>query len=97
MHVSHPAPWSQPWACPSSFPSPAPCCPGCRDDGVGLAAPQVGVNIRLMVFNETARPGAPEETVLVNPTIIEKSRLTDFYEEGCLSFPKMYGDVEVSG
>jgi peptide deformylase len=50
-----------------------------------------------MVFNETARPGAPEETVLVNPTIIEKSRLTDFYEEGCLSFPKMYGDVEVSG
>jgi hypothetical protein len=38
-----------------------------RDDGVGLAAPQVGVNVRLMVFNETAERGNPAETVLVNP------------------------------
>jgi hypothetical protein len=41
----------------------------CRDDGVGLAAPQVGVNVRLMVFNETAERGNPAETVLVNPEV----------------------------
>ena len=63
---------------------------------MGLAAPQVGVNVRLMVFNETAQPGDPAETVLVNPIIIEKSKSTDMDVEGCLSFPKMYGDVEVS-
>ena len=40
-----------------------------RDDGVGLAAPQVGVNVRLMVFNETAERGNPAETVLVNPEV----------------------------
>ncbi|WIA31075.1 hypothetical protein OEZ86_001103 [Tetradesmus obliquus] len=65
-----------------------------QDDGVGLAAPQVGVNVRLMVFNETATPGSPEETVLVNPVIIEKGRATDVDVEGCLSFPKIYADVE---
>lgn len=36
---------------------------------MGLAAPQVGVNVRLMVFNETAQRGDPAETVLVNPEV----------------------------
>jgi peptide deformylase len=66
-----------------------------RDDGVGLAAPQVGVNIRLMVFNETAKPGDPAETVLVNPTILAKSKQTDMDTEGCLSFPGIYQKIEV--
>ena len=38
--------------------------PLCRDDGVGLAAPQVGVNVRLMVFNETGQRGSRKEQVL---------------------------------
>ena len=67
-----------------------------RDDGVGLAAPQVGVNIRLMVFNETAKPGDPAEKVLVNPTILAKSKTTDMDTEGCLSFPDIYQKIEVS-
>lgn len=67
-----------------------------QDDGVGLAAPQVGVNVRLMVFNETAVRGDPAETVLVNPEIMEKSKATEVDEEGCLSFPKIYADVERS-
>lgn len=67
----------------------------CRDDGVGLAAPQIGVNVRLMVFNETAQPGAQEETVLVNPVILETGRATNIDVEGCLSFPLIYADVEV--
>jgi peptide deformylase len=48
-----------------------------------------------MVFNETAQPGHAAETVLVNPVILEKSRATNIDEEGCLSFPKIYADVEV--
>lgn len=36
---------------------PPPSCPACSDEGVGLAAPQVGVNIRLMVFNEMGKRG----------------------------------------
>ena len=68
---------------------------GCRDDGVGLAAPQVGVNVRLMVFNETGRRGAEEETVLVNPKVVSTNKQQSHYEEGCLSFPKIFADVEV--
>jgi len=41
--------------------SPAPVCRTRRDDGVGLAAPQVGVNVRLMVFNEAGEKGKGEE------------------------------------
>ncbi len=40
--------------------APLLCC-RCRDDGVGLAAPQVGVNVRLMVFNESGVKGKGEE------------------------------------
>lgn len=69
--------------------------PPASDDGVGLAAPQLGLNLRLLVFNETAEPGAPEETVLVNPVIVERGRAMDVDVEGCLSFPRIYADVEV--
>ena len=64
-------------------------------DGVGLAAPQVGVNYRLMVYNEAGEPGQGKEVVLVNPKITKFSKSKDLFEEGCLSFPKMYADVEV--
>ena len=64
------------------------------DDGVGLAAPQVGANVRLMVFNETGDKEKKEaEVVLVNPRIISTSKDAKVFEEGCLSFPNMYGDV----
>ena len=67
----------------------------CRDDGVGLAAPQVGVNVRLMVYNPTGRRGG-EEYILVNPKILHTSGKRDTAEEGCLSFPRLFADVEVS-
>jgi len=57
------------------------------DDGVGLAAPQVGCNVRLMVFNETGVRGDPAETVLVNPRVVARSQARELDEEGCLSFP----------
>jgi peptide deformylase len=65
-----------------------------EDDGVGLAAPQVGANVRLMVFNETGDKEKKEtEVVLVNPRIISSSNDGKVFEEGCLSFPNLYGDV----
>ena len=65
---------------------------GCRDNGVGLAAPQVGVNMRLMVFNPAGERGEGEELVLANPRIISASRRRALGEEGCLSFAKLNSD-----
>lgn len=63
--------------------------------GVGLAAPQVGVNNRLMVYNPTGDSKKwLDETILVNPKIVEYSGAFDVETEGCLSFPEMSGDVE---
>lgn len=61
-------------------------------DGIGLAAPQVGINKRLMVFNDKADDGK-SDMVLCNPVIVEMSEDTDVREEGCLSFPQINGDV----
>ena len=63
-------------------------------EGVGLAAPQVGVNKRLMVYNPTGDSKKwLDETVLVNPKIVEFSEAKDLEIEGCLSFPDMNGEV----
>lgn len=65
--------------------------------GVGLAAPQVGVNKRLMVYNASGdRKKWLDETVLVNPRIVEYGEGKDVAVEGCLSFPDMSGSVERS-
>ena len=64
-----------------------------------MAAPQVGVNIRLMVFNEAGIRGEGKEMVLAKPRIIKSSSSTDTAEEMCLSFklPRtmVAGDVSV--
>ena len=65
--------------------------------GVGLAAPQVGINKRLMVYNESGdRSKWINEVILINPVITEFSDTTDIEIEGCLSFPQMNGSVERS-
>jgi len=66
-------------------------------EGVGLAAPQVGVNKRLMVYNEAGdKTKWLQEVVLVNPKIVEFSDAREIETEGCLSFPNMNGKVERS-
>lgn len=60
-----------------------------KEDGVGLAAPQIGLGIRLFVVK--ADDGV--ERAFINPQIIETSTETSVYEEGCLSVPKNYEDV----
>lgn len=62
--------------------------------GVGLAAPQVGVNKRLLVFNpEGSSKAFLQEVVLVNPKIVGSSKKTIMEPEACLSFPGMGGNV----
>jgi len=78
-----------------------------RYEGVGLAAPQVGRNIRMLVIDthqsdEPLPPGASiGETILVplmpvalvNLEILDRRGEEATVEEGCLSFPKIYGNV----
>lgn len=58
--------------------------------GVGLAAPQVGLSIRLVVLNITGEETG--ERVFINPHIIEERGET-MEEEGCLSFPDVMGRI----
>ncbi len=61
--------------------------------GVGLAAPQVGLDLKLLVLNQEGDPAKPEEElVMLNPKIISRKTL-EFGEEGCLSFPSLYAEV----
>lgn len=60
------------------------------DDGVGLAAPQVGVSKRILIASPLNQPGT--ETVICNP-VIEKAGGTQIGPEGCLSFPGVFADV----
>lgn len=63
--------------------------------GIGLAAPQVGVMHRMMVMDCVKEEGArPEPMVLINPRIIALSEDMNVYDEGCLSIPEVYAEVE---
>jgi peptide deformylase len=55
--------------------------------GRGLAAPQVGVSLRLFVMDVAWKEGAPEPRVFVNPERIDASEEVFTREEGCLSIP----------
>jgi peptide deformylase len=65
-----------------------------EEGGVGLAAPQVGIGLKLLVLNPAGdakdRSG---ERVLINPKIT-KTKGREFGEEGCLSFPGIQAEVE---
>ncbi|KAE8021527.1 hypothetical protein FH972_007410 [Carpinus fangiana] len=65
-----------------------------KTDGIGLSAPQVGINVQLMVFNPVGERGEGEEIVLVNPRVNRYSKKMVLFNEGCLSFPQIYADVE---
>ncbi len=60
--------------------------------GIGLAAPQIGVGLRLVVI-DIQKDDKPEPLVLVNPTIIATSGELATREEGCLSLPGQYAEV----
>lgn len=60
--------------------------------GVGLAATQVDVHERVIVIDVSEEGN--ELLVLINPEILSKSDETKVYEEGCLSVPEVYDEVE---
>ncbi len=63
--------------------------------GIGLAAPQVGVLGRMLVMDcVKGEDEAPKPMVLINPEVIWSSDERSTYNEGCLSIPEQYADVE---
>jgi peptide deformylase len=62
--------------------------------GIGLAAIQIGEPLRLVTI-DTAKPDTPREPMaLINPEILWSSEERSVYEEGCLSIPDYYEEVE---
>jgi peptide deformylase len=60
--------------------------------GIGLAAPQIGVTLRIFVV-DLQKNEAPDPMVLVNPEITAESEAIAVREEGCLSLPGQYAEV----
>ncbi|HEY1096933.1 MAG TPA: peptide deformylase [Alphaproteobacteria bacterium] len=64
------------------------------EEGIGLAAPQVGVTQRLIVMDVSPRDAEQLTPYkMINPEIIASSEEMSSYEEGCLSIPQMSGEV----
>jgi peptide deformylase len=62
-------------------------------NGLGLAAPQVGVLKRVIVVDVAERDQPPQPYRLANPEIVWRSSDVIEYDEGCLSLPQHYGQV----
>jgi peptide deformylase len=60
--------------------------------GIGLAAPQIGVMLRMAVV-DLQKDDQPDPMVLINPEIVAQSTELSTREEGCLSLPNQYADV----
>jgi peptide deformylase len=63
-------------------------------DGIGLAAIQVGVPKRMLVMDIDQRDGKKNPRVFINPVITWASEETAVAEEGCLSIPEIWDEVE---
>jgi len=70
-----------------------------EEDGVAIAAPQIGVGLRIFIVNGTVLPLTKEgeknsqDLIFINPEIIKVSRKKKALEEGCLSLRYLYGQV----
>jgi len=62
------------------------------NNGVGLAAPQVGFNYRIFIIDDAGEKEQPRPKVFINPKIIKKSGAVNSLE-GCLSFPDVWINV----
>lgn len=61
--------------------------------GIGLAAPQIGVSKRVAVIDVSPPDSDPDLLVLINPRVVERQGDIT-WEEGCLSFPKLYEKID---
>jgi len=62
--------------------------------GIGLAAIQIGLPLRLLVIDLAKEDDEPAPHVFINPEILDSSDDRSVYEEGCLSIPEYYAEVE---
>jgi peptide deformylase len=62
--------------------------------GIGLAAIQIGVPQRLITMDLAKKEGPPNPLVFINPEVVWSSEEKSTYEEGCLSIPEYYEEVE---
>ena len=62
--------------------------------GIGLAAVQVGILKRLVVIDISKAEEKKKPIFLINPQIIRQSKKTSVYEEGCLSLPGQFAEIE---
>ncbi len=62
--------------------------------GIGLAAVQIGILKRLIVIDISKENEKKNPLFLINPKIISKSESTSIYEEGCLSLPGHFAEIE---
>ncbi|HET9678739.1 MAG: peptide deformylase [Buchnera aphidicola (Tetraneura akinire)] len=60
------------------------------NEGIGLAAPQVGINLEIITINLKKK----KEIVLINPKIIDQSLESSYLEEGCLSIPNQRAKIK---
>jgi peptide deformylase len=63
-------------------------------DGIGLAAIQIGVARRVLVIDLDQKEGKKNPVAYINPKIVWASDETAVFEEGCLSVPEIWDDVE---
>ncbi|MEM7793991.1 MAG: peptide deformylase [Cyanobacteria bacterium P01_C01_bin.118] len=63
------------------------------EDGIGLAAPQVGVHKQILVVDTDPEEAANKPIVMINPKIIRHSKDMACGQEGCLSIPNVFLDV----
>jgi len=62
--------------------------------GIGLAAIQVGVPKRIIVMDISKEEGKKEPRYFVNPVIKNKDSIKSTYEEGCLSVPNQFAEID---
>ena len=63
-------------------------------DGIGLAAIQIGIPKRIIVMDINWSKGEKKPMYFVNPVIKEKNKEKSVYEEGCLSVPNQFAEIE---
>lgn len=62
-------------------------------NGIGIAAPQIGKLLRICIIGKEADKSLKEDLVLINPSWKRTSKKKTKDQEGCLSIPRVYGDV----
>ena len=63
-------------------------------DGIGLAAIQIGIPKRIIVMDISWTKGEKKPMYFVNPVIKDKDNDKSIYEEGCLSVPNQFAEIE---